>query len=111
MALKHYTPVKLYYKMGEVADIFGVNPSLIRYYEKEFDAIKPQRNKKGNRLFTQEDVDTFHIIFDLIKNKGYTLEGAKLELEKQKKTPPDKAEVIQSLQRMKRFLLELRSEI
>ncbi|MDD3739447.1 MAG: MerR family transcriptional regulator, partial [Lentimicrobiaceae bacterium] len=71
---------KLYYKIGEVAEIFGVTTSLIRYYEKEFDIIKPRRNKKGNRLFTQNDIDNFHKIFHLIKEEGYTLEGTKAKL-------------------------------
>jgi DNA-binding transcriptional MerR regulator len=100
---------KLYYRIGEVASMFDVNTSLIRFYENEFDIIKPNRNKKGNRLFTQSDVDNFHIIFHLIKEKGYTLEGAKQQVKKQKETSPDNQEIVKSLQRIKRFLLEVRS--
>jgi DNA-binding transcriptional MerR regulator len=100
---------KLYYRIGEVAKIFGVNTSLIRFYENEFPIIKPQRNKKGNRLFTQKDVDNFHIIFHLIKEKGFTLEGAKQHLRKQSDDTPDNQEIIKSLQKVKRFLLEVRS--
>jgi DNA-binding transcriptional MerR regulator len=102
---------KLYYKIGEVAEIFKVNPSLIRFYENEFDIIKPQRNKKGNRLFTQNDVDNFHTIFHLIKEKGYTLEGAKQQLKSKQSSAPEQVDIVKSLQRIKRFLLEIRSEL
>ncbi len=102
---------KLYYKIGEVADMFGVNTSQIRFYEKEFDILKPQRNKKGNRLFTQADVENFHIIFHLIRDKGYTLEGAKQQIRKQKSQTPDKQQIIQSLQKIRLFLLEVRGEL
>ena len=71
---------KLYYSIGEVAEMFEVNTSLIRFWENEFDIIKPQKNKKGNRLFTKKDIDNFHVIFHLVKEKGYTLEGAKKKL-------------------------------
>lgn len=103
---------KLYYRIGEVAEMFKVNASLIRFYEKEFDIIKPQRNAKGNRLFTKNDVDNFHTIFHLIKEKGYTIEGAKLQLRGSRKATitPDE-EVLNSLLRMKRFLIELREQL
>ena len=65
MSFKHKEIVKVYYSIGEVAEMFKVNASLIRFWEKEFDIIKPQKNKKGNRQFTQEDVENFHVIFSL----------------------------------------------
>lgn len=112
MALRKNPIGKLYYRIGEVADMFKVNTSLIRYYEREFDIIKPHRNNKGNRLFTQNDVDHFHAIFHLIKEKGYTLEGAKLQLRsKRTVTEAPQQEVLNSLLRMKRFLLELREQL
>ena len=112
MALRTKPIGKLYYRIGEVADMFKVNTSLVRFYEKEFDIIKPHRNAKGNRLFTQTDVDHFHTIFHLIKEKGYTLEGAKLQL-RDKRTSENAPEqdVMNSLLRMKRFLLELRDQL
>ena len=64
---------KLYYSIGEVADMFDVNTSLIRFWEKEFSIIKPQKNSKGNRMFTVKDVDNFHLIYHLVKEKGMTL--------------------------------------
>jgi len=73
---------KLYYSIGEVAKIFEVNTSLIRFWEKEFDILKPKKNKKGNRLFTKDDLENLKRIFVLVKEKGFTLEGAKKELKK-----------------------------
>ncbi|MGY8909800.1 MAG: MerR family transcriptional regulator, partial [Flavobacteriales bacterium] len=75
-------PEKRYYKIGEVAKAFSVNTSLIRFWEKEFVIIKPKKNAKGNRLFTQEDIVNFKIIFNLVKERGFTLEGAKQKLKK-----------------------------
>ena len=68
---------KLYYSIGEVAKMFNVNSSLIRFWEKEFDIIQPKKNKKGNRQFTKEDVKNYQLIYYLVKERGYTLKGAK----------------------------------
>jgi len=78
--------VKLYYSIGEVAEMFTVNTSLIRFWEKEFDIIKPKKNKKGNRLFTPEDLDNFKVIYNLVKEQGLTLDGAKKYLKENRKT-------------------------
>jgi len=112
MTLRKEPIGKLYYRIGEVADMFKVNTSLIRFYEKEFDIIKPHRNKKGNRLFTQNDVDNFHSIFHLIKEKGYTLDGAKLQLKENRavNNAPEQ-DIKNSLLRMKRFLIELKEQL
>jgi DNA-binding transcriptional MerR regulator len=83
---KETDTVKLYYSIGEVAEMFHVNTSLIRFWEKEFDIIKPKKNKKGNRLFTPEDLDNFKVIYNLVKEQGLTLEGAKKYLKENKKT-------------------------
>ena len=88
--------------------MFDVNTSLIRFWEKEFDIIKPKKNKKGNRLFTKKDVANFHVIFHLVKEKGFTLEGAKKKLKENKDGTIKNAEVVQSLQKIKSFLLELK---
>lgn len=77
---------KLYYSIGEVAEMFGVNASLIRFWEKEFDSIKPKKNNKGNRLFTADDIDTLQLIHNLVKVQGMTLEGAKKYLKENRKT-------------------------
>ncbi len=80
---------KLYYAIGEVAKMYNVNTSLIRFWEKEFDIIKPKKNKKGNRLFTPKDVENFNKIYELVKVKGFTLEGAKKELKKKSAIEPE----------------------
>jgi DNA-binding transcriptional MerR regulator len=102
---------KIYYAIGEVAKMFDVNTSLIRFWEKEFDIIKPKKNKKGNRLFTKQDVENFHVIFHLVKERGYTLEGAKKKLKDNKDDTIKNAEIVQSLQKIKGFLLELKQEL
>ena len=76
-------PDKLYYSIGEVAKAFGVNASLIRFWEKEFDIISPKKNKKGNRFFTPEAIKNLKLIYHLVKERGYTLEGAKVALQEQ----------------------------
>ncbi len=102
---------KLYYTMGEVAAMFDVNTSLIRFYEKEFDVLKPKKNKKGNRLFTPEDLENLKIIFHLIRDKGYTLQGAKDHLKNNLGETKDNQRVIDSLENLKKFLLEVRDQL
>jgi DNA-binding transcriptional MerR regulator len=102
---------KLYYTIGEVAKMFNVNTSLIRFWEKEFDIIKPQKNKKGNRLFTQADVDNLHIIFHLVKERGFTLQGAKEKLKENKSDTIDSVEIVKSLNKIKDFLLDIKKEL
>lgn len=102
---------KLFYSIGEVAKMFNVNTSLIRFWEGEFDIIKPKKNKKGNRLFTQTDVDNFHVIFHLVKERGFTLEGAKKKLAQNKGETISNVEVVKSLKNIKSFLLEIKKEL
>lgn len=111
MPFKEPETVKLYYSIGEVAELFGVNASLIRFWEKEFDILKPHKNKKGNRLFTQEDVDHLKIIYHLVKERGYTLQGAKDKLKQNKNDTVSNVEMVQSLEKIKSFLLELKKEL
>lgn len=102
---------KLFYTIGEVAARFDVNASLIRFWEKEFDSIKPQKNKKGNRLFTKEDLDNFHLIFHLVKERGYTLQGAKLKMKQNKGELEQSHEVVKNLQRIRSFLVEMKNSL
>lgn len=102
---------KVYFPIGQVAEMFGVNTSLIRYWEKEFDIIKPFRNKKGNRLFTPKDVDNFHVIFHLVKERGFTLQGAREKLRKNKQDTFDTVEIVKSLQQIKNFLVEIKENL
>ena len=98
----------MYYSIGEVADMFNVNTSLIRYWEKEFDIIRPKKNNKGNRLFTPEDIDNFHIIYYLVKERGMTLKGAKKKMSENKEDTVQNFEVVKSLQNIKEMLLEVK---
>jgi len=111
MPYKEKEVEKLYYTIGEVAKMFNVNTSLIRFWEKEFDIIKPQKNKKGNRLFTKEDVDNFYIIFHLVKERGFTLQGAKDKLKGNKEETIQNIEIVSSLNKIKDFLLEIKNEL
>lgn len=99
---------KLYYSIGEVAEMFGENTSLIRFWEKEFDIIKPKKNKKGNRLFTTTDVKHLRLIHHLVKDKGYTLKGAKEFIKNNPEGIDKNAEVVTSLNKIKEFLLNLK---
>ena len=102
---------KLYYSIGEVADLFKVNTSLIRYWEKEFDIIKPKKNKKGNRFFTQADIENFHLIFHLVKERGMTLKGAKQKLKENKEDTENNFTVVARLQEIKDLLLEIKEAL
>ncbi|HZX62499.1 MAG TPA: MerR family transcriptional regulator [Bacteroidales bacterium] len=102
---------KIYYTIGEVAELFEVNASLIRFWETEFDFLSPQKNKKGNRLFTKEDINKIKIIYHLVKEKGYTLQGAREKIKRNKEDVEKQVEIIDSLQRIKSFLLELKSDL
>ena len=102
---------KLYYTIGEVADIFDVNTSLIRFWEKEFDIIKPKKNKKGNRLFTEKDVDNFFIIYHLVKERGFTLQGAKDKLKENPEDTINQIEIVKSLENVRSFLVDLKEQI
>ena len=102
---------KLFYSIGEVAEMFDVNTSLIRFWEKEFDVIKPRKNKKGNRLFTKEDVDNFRLIFNLVKVRGMTLAGAKKKMKENKDDIHNDFEIIQTLNQIKEMLIEIRDEM
>lgn len=107
MPYKEAKVEKLYYSIGEVAGMFDVNTSLIRYWEKEFDIIKPKKNKKGNRLFTKKDIDNFHIIYHLVKEKGMTLKGAKKKMKENKEDTEHNFEIIRSLEQIKEMLTDL----
>ncbi len=104
-------PEKQYYRIGEVADAFGVNSSLIRFWESEFDVIKPKKNKKGNRMFTPKDIENFKLIFNLVKERGFTLDGAKQYLKKNKDKAVDNHEIISRLETVKAELIKLKNQL
>jgi DNA-binding transcriptional MerR regulator len=104
---------KLYYTIGEVSRMFDVNTSLIRFWEKEFAIIKPKKNKKGNRLFTQKDIENFQKIYQLVKIEGYTLEGAKQKLRKGKVDSNETGndQILSTLEKIKKELLQLKASL
>lgn len=103
---------KSYYSISETAKMFQVNTSLLRFWEKEFDMIKPYKNKKGDRYFTKRDIETIRTIYHLTKEKGYTLQGAKEALKGDKFVDQiSKAELIQTLKNIKEFLVEIKEEL
>jgi Predicted transcriptional regulators len=104
-------PEKRYYKIGEVAKAFGVNTSLIRFWEKEFNSIKPKKNAKGDRRFTPEDVQQFKRIYQLVKERGFTLEGAKTELSKSRNLYHSNEAIVSKLERIKSKLIDLKNNL
>ena len=104
-------PEKRYYGIGEVAKAFNVNTSLIRFWEKEFDVIKPKKNAKGNRKFTPEDINNLKFIYHLVKERGFTLEGAKTHLKEEKKKTLDNFEIISKLEGVKNQLIKIKDHL
>lgn len=111
MALKQKPIKKLYYSIGEVAKMFDVNNSLIRFWEKEFHIIKPKKNKKGNRYFTEKDIENFKIIFHLVKERGYTLDGAKKKLRENKDDTIKNVEIVNQLKDIRAQLVAIREQL
>jgi DNA-binding transcriptional MerR regulator len=104
-------PEKRYYKIGEVAKAFGVNTSLIRFWEKEFEIIRPKKNKKGNRLFTPEDIKNFKLIYNLVKERGFTLDGAKQKLKKNPEGVFNNHEIISRLEAVKAEIIKIKNQL
>ena len=119
MPYKETDTVKLYYTIGEVSEMFEVNTSLVRFWEKEFDVLKPKKNKKGNRLFTPEDISNFKIIHNLVKEQGLTLDGAKKYLKENRKAVKHElkfektqfSEIESKLKRIKDNLIDLSNKL
>ncbi|NER11716.1 DNA-binding transcriptional regulator, MerR family [Muriicola jejuensis] len=104
-------PEKRYYGIGEVARAFDVNTSLIRFWEKEFDVLQPKKNAKGNRKFTPEDIKNLHLIYHLVKERGFTLEGAKIHLKEERKKTLNNFEIIQKLEKVKAELIKIKNQL
>jgi len=111
MAINIDQLTKLYYSIGEVAELFGVSRSLIRFWESEFDILKPKKNRKGDRKFTVKDIENLEIIYNLVKVKGYTLEGAKRNIRLQKSEQKQKNLLIKKLRNIKSGLENLKDQI
>ncbi|AUC13772.1 transcriptional regulator [Tenacibaculum sp. SZ-18] len=104
-------PEKRYYKIGEVAKAFNVNTSLIRFWEGQFDIIKPKKNAKGNRLFTQQDIENFKLIYNLVKERGFTLDGAKQKLKQDPEKVMKNQEIISRLEAVKAELIQIKNQL
>jgi len=102
---------KVYFQIGEVAEMFDVNPSLIRYWEKEFPSVKPHKNKKGNRLFTKDDLEQLKLIYHLVKERGMTLSGAKKKLKDNGEETVRNFEIVDRLQHIRQMLVEIKEEL
>ena len=111
MPYKEKEITKLYYTISEVAALFEVNTSLIRFWEKEFDIIKPKKNKKGNRLFTTKDIENLHVIYHLVKERGFTLDGAKRKLKENPEDTIQNVEIVKRLRDIRAFLIDLKAEL
>ncbi len=104
-------PRKYYFSMGEVCEMLDVAPSLIRYWHSEFPDIRPLKNKKGNRLFRPQDLETIKLIYHLLKERGFTIQGAKDYLKSQKRISKGDFELIESLKKVRAQLQELKDSL
>lgn len=109
--MKINLPDKRYYTIGEVAQAFDVNPSLLRFWEKEFDILKPKKNLKGTRRFSQEDIKNLKLIYYLVRDEGYTLEGARKKLEQNFSETVERFEIINRLEKIKSELKEIKKHL
>lgn len=100
---------KRYYTIGEVAEMFQVSKSLIRFWENEFDFLRPHKNSKGDRRFTAQNIEQFQLIHQLVKERGFTLDGAKQEIKRQQTFLKEKDKQLKRLEEIRSFLLQLRS--
>jgi DNA-binding transcriptional MerR regulator len=110
--MEEEVPEKLFYSITEVAGIFKVNASLIRFWEKEFDFLKPRKTAKGNRSYTKKDIENIRVVYHLVKEKGFTLQGAKEKIKQKPIQALNKnQEIIESLTKLKSFLTELKDQL
>jgi DNA-binding transcriptional MerR regulator len=111
MPYKEHNIEKKYYAIGEVAAMFKVNASLIRFWESEFDSVSPRKNKKGIRQFTSQDIESIKIVYHLVKERGFTLQGAKDKIKGERAKIHSNIEAIDALKSVKGFLEELKSKL
>jgi DNA-binding transcriptional MerR regulator len=111
MPYKEKNIEKFYFSIGEVAEMLGVNASLIRFWEKNFDIIQPRKNKKGTRFYTKEDIDNLKLIYHLVKEQRMTIEGARKKIAEDKHSVSDSFKIIESLNSIKQMLLEVSDQL
>ncbi|MDP3641595.1 MAG: MerR family transcriptional regulator [Bacteroidota bacterium] len=102
---------KVFYSISEVADMFNVNTSNIRFWENEFDILKPHKNAKGNRMFTKEDIENLKLIYHLLKDRGMTIKGAQKKLKDNKADTLQNFEVVSRLQEIRQMLVDIKDEL
>ena len=102
---------KVFYSIGEVADLFSVSTSNIRFWENEFDIVKPTKNNKGNRMFTKEDIENLKIIYHLLKERGMTIKGAQKKLKENKEGTIQNYQVVSRLQEIRQMLMDIKEEL
>ena len=102
---------KIYYSIGEIAKSLNVNSSLIRFWEKEFEIIKPKKNSRGNRIYTKNDLENISMIYHLVKEKKYTIKGAKKRMRNNKEGVKKNYEIILNLKKIREQLVEIREEL
>ncbi|HMN91551.1 MAG TPA: MerR family transcriptional regulator [Saprospiraceae bacterium] len=100
--------LKRYYSISEVADMFGVSRSLIRFWENEFEILKPHKNSKGDRRFTPQNIEQLQLIYHLVKERGFTLSGAKQEIQDRRQREKERQQIIKTLEKVREGLLNLR---
>ena len=110
MALKSFKPKKIFYSIGEVAEMFGVTEPTLRYWEKEFNTIKPSKTPKGTRQYKEEDIEAIRLVHYLVKEKGLTLAGAKQKLKENKETVVNTEEIVHRLKTIREELVLLKNE-
>jgi len=111
MPFKEKEIEKQYYSIGEVAAMLEVAPSLIRFWETEFEMLKPRKSKKGNRLFTPQDIENLRIVYHLVKERGFTIQGAREILKNKSVLTKEKYEIIQSLEKVRSFLVGIKDQL
>jgi len=111
VAFKELKSEKHFYSIGEVATKFSLAPSTLRFWEKEFDTIKPFKNKKGDRFYTQEDINHLALINHLVKERGMTLKGARTKIKQNKSETESTFEIVQKLQQIRSYLLEIKESL
>jgi len=111
MILKDQELTKLYYSISEVAEMFGVSKSLIRFWEAEFESLRPHKNSKGDRRFTKQNILQFKVIYELVKERGFTIKGAKQELKDNKEKYENRAKAIETLTKLRSFLVQMKEDL
>jgi DNA-binding transcriptional MerR regulator len=111
MPFKEKEIEKHYYSIGEVAAMFNVAPSLIRFWESEFEMLRPKKGKTGNRQFTPKDIENLRLVYHLVKERGYTIQGAREQLKNKGPQTKEKVEILQSLEKIRSFLVEMKKQL